>query len=266
MPHAATSNLKFDKPENPAHVINGQGQSRVLLVCEHASNHIPARYAGLGLTKAAKISHAAWDPGAQAISERISALLDAPLVVSKVSRLVYDCNRPPTSTGAIRAVSEQVIVPGNDALTTAEQKERVETVYEPFTQTVTDTIKSFKAAPILVTIHSYTRIYNDHTRDVDVGIIHDADARLSHVMVELSGKALGLRYALNEPYSKADEVAHTLELHATKNGLINVMIEVCNDLLETPEQQDAIAWMLADLLTASLSSMDVDMSQKGSSC
>jgi len=266
LPHAATSNLKSDKPEGPAHVINGQGQSGVLLVCEHASNHIPARYAGLGLTEAAKISHAAWDPGAQAVSERLSVLLDATLVVSTVSRLVYDCNRPPTSTSAIRAVSEQVIVPGNDALSAIEQIERVETVYQPFTQTVADTIRSFKTAPILVTIHSFTRIYNDHRRDVDVGIIHDADARLAHKMVELSGEALGLRYALNEPYSKADEVAHTLEIHATNNGLVNVMIEVCNDLLETPEQQDAIARMLADLLTASLSAMNADMSQKGSSC
>jgi len=266
LPHAATSDLKIDKPLSSALVINGEGQSRVLLVCEHASNHIPERYAGLGMTDAAKISHAAWDPGAQAVAERLSALLDAPLVVSTVSRLVYDCNRPPTSSGAIRAVSEQIIVPGNEALTTLDQIERVETVYEPFTRTVADTIKSFKTPPILVTIHSFTRTYNDRVREVDVGMIHDAHAKLAATMVDLSGARLGLNYALNMPYSKADEVAHTLEMHGTKNGLINVMIEVCNDLIETPEQQDEISQMLAELLSVSLAKLSEDISTKGSPC
>jgi predicted N-formylglutamate amidohydrolase len=266
LPHAATSDIKIDKSESSALIINGEGRSRVLLVCEHASNHIPERYAGLGMTDAAKVSHAAWDPGAQAVSERLSGLLDAPLVVSTVSRLVYDCNRPPTSTGAIRAISEQISIPGNETLSAREQIERVETVYEPFTQTVVDTIKSFKAAPILVTIHSFTRTYNERVRDVDVGIIHDAHAKLATTMVDLSGSRLGLNYALNMPYSKADEVAHTLEMHGTKNGLINVMIEICNDLIETPDKQDMIAQMLADLLTASLFEMNEDISPKGAAC
>lgn len=266
MPQAANSDLMSDEPETSVLVMNRQGGSRVLLVCEHASNHIPARYEGLGLTDAAKTSHAAWDPGAQALSERLSEFLDAPRVISTVSRLVYDCNRPPTSSGAVRAISEQIIIPGNDALTTVEQKERVETVYEPFRQTLAATIKAFSVAPILVTIHSFTRTYNGHRRDVDVGMIHDADARLATTMVDLSRDALGLRYALNQPYSKADEVAHTLELHGTDNGLINVMIEVCNDLIETPEAQDKIAQMLADLLKASFAAMNEDISPSGAAC
>ncbi len=244
-------------------MVNGQGRSKVMLVCEHASNHIPARYAGLGMIDSAKISHAAWDPGAQAVSERLSTLLDAPLVISTVSRLVYDCNRPPTSTGAIRAVSEQIVVPGNASLTTIEQIERVETVYQPFTQIVSDTISSFETKPILVTIHSFTQTHNDQTREVDIGIIHDADAHLAKAMIELSNAEMDLKFALNEPYSKADEVAHTLELHGTKNSLINVMIEVCNDRIETAEQQDAIAQMLADLLSASLAKLNEDISTKG---
>lgn len=266
MPYATTSDLTVDRPEPPALVINTQGSSRILLVCEHASNHISARYADLGLSDAAKTSHAAWDPGAQAVSERLSTLLDATLVLSTVSRLVYDCNRPPSSPGAMRAVSEQINIPGNEALSAADRAERIATVYDPFTKTVTDTIKSYDAAPILVTIHSFTRMFNGHIRDVDVGIIHDTAPQLAATMVDLSGTRLGLRYALNKPYSKADEVAHTLELHGTNNGLINVMIEVCNDLIETPEQQDAIAGMLADLLKASLAAMNEDISPKGTTC
>lgn len=246
--------------DTSAIVMNPKGRARVLLVCEHASNHIPARYNGLGMTDAAKISHAAWDPGAQAVTERIGEILNARMVLGAVSRLVYDCNRPPTSTGAIRAISEQIIVPGNAALSTEDQIERVETVYEPFTQVLGNTIKSMMSAPILVTIHSFTRTYNGDIRDADIGIIHDEDARLAKTMVDLSKNALGLKFALNEPYSRDDEVTHTLHMHGTKNGLVNVMIEVCNDLLETPEEQDKIAQMLADLLTASLNEINEDVS------
>ena len=263
MSNAATSDLLFDEPKPSSVVINPHGQSQVLLVCEHASNHIPVRYEGLGLTDTDKTSHAAWDPGAQAVSERMSEVLDAQLVVSTVSRLVYDCNRPPTSVGAIRTVSEKIKIPGNETLTAIEQIERVETVYHPFKQLLSETLKSFSTGPVLVTIHSFTRTYNGHRRDVDVGIIHDADARLAKAMVGLSGGALGMKFALNEPYSKADEVAHTLELHGTNNGLINVMIEVCNDLIDTPEQQDAAARMLADLLIESLSEINEGKSSEG---
>jgi predicted N-formylglutamate amidohydrolase len=264
--HSAASDLKFNKPKNPAHVINGQGNSRLLLICEHASNHIPARYAGLGMTDAAKISHAAWDPGAQAISERLSTLLDAPLVVNTVSRLVYDCNRPPSSPCAMRAVSEQIVIPGNESLSDADKAERVETVYTPFTQTVSDTIKAFPSAPVLVTVHSFTRVYNGKKRDVDIGIIHDRDTRLAKAMLTRLDPQQGLNTALNKPYSKADGVSHTLELHGTENGLMNVMIEVCNDLIETPEQQDGIARMLADALTLSLADLGQDVFSKGSTC
>ncbi len=85
-------------------------------------------------------------------------------------------------------------------------------------------------------------------------------------MVELSNAEMGLKFALNEPYSKADEVAHTLELHGTANGLVNVMIEVCNDRIETAQQQDAIAQMLADLLSASLAMLNEDTLTKGAIC
>ena len=263
MPKPAMSNLMPERTEASAAVINPKGRTRVLLVCEHASNHIPDRYAGLGLTDAAKISHAAWDPGAHSVTEQMSKILDARAVVGTVSRLVYDCNRPPTAMGAIRAVSEKINIPGNAALSMAAQKERVETIYEPFTQVLANTLKSFSSPPVLVTIHSFTRVFNGQKRMTDVGIIHDRHAGLAQAMTDLSNGAMGLKFALNEPYSKADDVAHTLELHGTHNGLINVMIEVCNDLIETSEEQTKIAQMLADLLTAALNQINEDISPAG---
>ena len=71
-------------------ILNGNGCGLAVILCEHASNHIPERYDGLGLRAADRESHAAWDPGARATALHLAAALNAPMVASRVSRLVYD--------------------------------------------------------------------------------------------------------------------------------------------------------------------------------
>ncbi len=247
----------------PAQRINGQAGSRIVLVCEHASNHIPEKYAGLGLSDAEKTSHVAWDIGARGLAEFLSRKLDAVLVAGTVSRLVYDCNRPPEAPDAMPEKSEQIEVPGNRALSPDDRKQRVETIYEPFRATLADTIRTRKGKPILITVHSFTPVYFGTYREVEVGIIHHADDRLAKSMVKHAAGRSDLKFALNEPYSQADGVAHTLMLHGTENGLVNAMIEVRNDLLETPEQQEAIADMLAALLRDSLSGLNEPLYAEG---
>lgn len=259
MHHHSSSSFDLDQAKRAAVTLNPEAGSRILLVCEHASNHIPERYNDLGLTEADKASHAAWDLGAQAVSEHLSSMLDATLVMSTVSRLVYDCNRPPTSKDAMRARSEKVVIPGNNPISDLEKSERVKTVYEPLQNAITEAINLYPQKPFFITIHSFTRVYNDKKRDVDIGLIHDQDDRLTLTMLEHAPVNSGFQFALNEPYDKTDGVTHTLEMHGTKNKLANVMIEVCNDLIETPNQQWEVAKMLADLLRCSINKMDLEM-------
>ena len=81
------------------------GKSPVLLICEHASRTLPEHFGDLGLSEEALSSHIAWDPGALAVARAISAALDATLIYQRFSRLIYDCNRPPSSPGAMPAAS-----------------------------------------------------------------------------------------------------------------------------------------------------------------
>jgi predicted N-formylglutamate amidohydrolase len=48
-----------DTAENSVEILNADGRGPILLVCEHASNHIPDAYDGLGLSPEARLSHAA---------------------------------------------------------------------------------------------------------------------------------------------------------------------------------------------------------------
>lgn len=72
-------------------IVNAQGKSPIVLVCEHASNHIPDSFASLGLKAADLQRHIAFDIGAEGTARLLSRLLDAPLILQLHSRLLYDC-------------------------------------------------------------------------------------------------------------------------------------------------------------------------------
>jgi predicted N-formylglutamate amidohydrolase len=166
-------------------VLNPEGRSSVVVVCEHASNHIPTSYSDLGLTGDALQSHAAWDPGAMPVAKGIALRMDATLVASGVSRLVYDCNRPPEAPDAMPAKSEVFVIPGNTNLTTTQRKDRIKTIYEPFRMGLADAIAT-KSSPIVVTIHSFTPVYDGQRRSVEIGVLHDSDERLANAMLEIA--------------------------------------------------------------------------------
>ena len=167
-------------------VINPNGQYPVLLICEHASSHIPEKYGNLGLDSSALKSHIAWDPGALGVATEISGHLDAPLVAGKISRLVYDCNRPPEAPGAIPSKSEIYDIPGNTGISDVKREHRIRSVYEPFHCAVTEMINEMAELTAIVTIHSYTRVYLGRYREDSIGILHDdRDSRMADVILAI---------------------------------------------------------------------------------
>ena len=237
-------------------VVNPTGASSVVLACEHASPFIPPAFAALGLSEEDQQSHAAWDPGALAVAAHLSRLLDAVLVASGVSRLVYDCNRPPDSPSAMPEVSEVIQVPGNVDLTEEDRARRVRDYYLPFHADLQEVVEQ-TSHPILVTIHSFTPVYRGLKRDVEVGVLHDADARLADAMLDTAQKHLSFDVQRNAPYDASDGVTHTLQKHAIEQGHLNVMLEIRNDLIATPEQQETVATTIAAWLVEACANLKV---------
>lgn len=240
-------------------VLNPQGRGAALILCEHASNKIPERYQGLGLSESDQQSHAAWDPGARDVALGLMRALDAPLIASTVSRLVYDCNRPPEAASAMPEQSEYITVPGNRDLSAAARDERVQTIYTPFCTAVRDMIAARKAAglvPHLITIHSFTPVYYGKPRDCEIGILHDNDSRLADAMLAEAHQLPTRVIRRNDPYGPDDGVTHSLKLHGIARGLPNVMIEIRNDLLVGEEAQAAIVGALLTLLRPAMATLD----------
>lgn len=223
---------------------DGSG-SQVIVVCEHASNRIPEGLNDLGLSQEALQSHIAWDPGALEVARLMASQTGATLVYGGVSRLVYDCNRPPDAPSAMVVRSEDQEIPGNAALTQAERDARTSQIYRPFHDQLAERVRALRPVlALMVTIHSFTPVYKGKKRAVDIGILHGKDPSFAKAMLEKAPVGGDFIIQLNEPYSAADGVAHTLDIHGAVNGLANVMIEIRNDLIATEADQARMAHLL----------------------
>lgn len=248
---AADAEPATQAAEPVALIENTEGRSPILLICEHASRHLPSRYGTLGLKPAELESHIAWDPGALGVARGLSRLLDAPLVHAGVSRLVLDLNRDPSAPDSIWTLSERTVINGNVDLDPQERARRVREVYEAFHEAVDRLADARKAAGQLgavITIHSFTPVYRDVPRPWHIGLIFNRDERFARSVEAGLRSDPALIVGMNQPYSPADRVFHTLERHAERRGLAPLMIEIRNDLIRTEDGQASWARRLAPLL------------------
>lgn len=237
--------------EPVARVENPDGASSILLICEHASNVIPARYRNLGLGQAERESHIAWDPGALGVARELSRILDAPLVHATVSRLVLDLNRDVSAPDSIPSVSERTTIPGNIDLDPAERASRAREIYAAFHDALDAFAEARRAAGRLravVSLHSFTPVYRDVPRPWEIGLIFDEDDRYAREVESGLKLDATLTVGMNQPYSPADRVFHTLDRHAVRRGLAPLMIEIRNDLIRAEDGQQSWAKRLGPLL------------------
>jgi predicted N-formylglutamate amidohydrolase len=242
------SSLLSPGEKHPANLVNQTGSSPFVLICEHASNVIPALLSDLGLSDADRRRHIAWDIGAAGVSLELSRLLDAPLIMQRYSRLVYDCNRPPESDGAMPEISEVFTVPGNAKLSAADKLKRINDIYRPYLAAVNEFLDARAAGgqrAIPISIHSFTRVYKGKERSVELGLLFDRDDWLAQ---KIASEFPGHDTRLNEPYGPKDGVIHLMNVIAAPRGLKHLMIEVRNDLIEHEDGQKAWADRLARAL------------------
>jgi predicted N-formylglutamate amidohydrolase len=227
----------------------------VLLLCEHASNHIPSDYRALGLSDVDMERHIAWDIGALALARQLSAMLDAPLAHATYSRLLLDLNRDVSAPDSIVEYSEDTAIPGNLGLPSPERRLRQLALYDPFHREV-DALISGRLADGLhtavVSVHSFTPRYNGVMRPWHVGVISQDDRSLADILLASLRSEAALVVGDNEPYGPQDGVYHSVGRHGQSRGLPCAMIEVRNDLLADEPAQRQWAERLQRALQSAL--------------
>jgi len=86
--------------------------------------------------------------------------------------------------------------------------------------------------PAFITIHSFTPVYHGARRTLDLGILHDADARLADEILNVISTEGELVAKSNEPYGPGDGVTYTLAEHAIPPRLPNAKTEIRNDSMK----------------------------------
>ncbi|MEJ8473662.1 N-formylglutamate amidohydrolase [Roseibium algae] len=249
-----TIGIPGNDPFDPVTILNKDGTSPFVLVCEHASNFRPAAYGDLGLKASDLEAHIAWDPGALGVSTELSKLLDAPLVHSNVSRLIIDCNRAEDAHDLVPSCSELTNIPKNMGIDSEERSRRIALSHAPFHAAVEAIIEDRLAMgkeTAIVSLHSYTPIYKGFSRPWEIGLIYGQDASLAKPALKALN-ATPYNVGDNEPYSPSDGVYYTLHRHGEARGLKSLMIEIRNDEIADTASESAWAKRLAPILTEAL--------------
>lgn len=233
-----------------ARIDNPQGRGSVLLLCCHASNHVPESFAGLGLSEALLADHVAWDIGALAVAQRLSLAIDAPLVSAPASRLLVDPNRSLNAPDLIVQQAEGQPVPGNLALSDDEREARLDAYHAPYHEAIDSLLDRRGDIQALVSIHSFTPLMNGTTRPWHAGVLHAADSHLADRLIDALSAHEELIIGRNQPYAPTDGVYYTLERHGT--GRMTAMIEVRNDQLGDEAGQARWAELLAGAISAAV--------------
>ncbi len=207
----------------------GGGDPGILLLCDHASSHVPDDV-DLGIDPALFGKHIAVDIGAAPLTRALAAALDAPAILATVSRLVIDLNREVGHGGLVPERSDGHTIFGNVDLDPAA---RIARFYRPYHATIEAEIDRWRPI-VIVAVHSFTPALETggEARPWDVGILSNHDRRAADIALPLLA-AQGFTVGDNQPYS-GQVLNATLNRHAEGNGIASLSLEIRNDQIGDP--------------------------------
>ncbi|MBR0551652.1 N-formylglutamate amidohydrolase [Stakelama marina] len=217
--------------------------SGVLLLCDHASNHVPDDI-DLGVTRDIVNKHIGVDIGAGPLTLALAERLNAPAILATVSRLVVDLHREPDHAGLIPVASDGHEIPGNRS---ADRDARIARFFAPYHGAIARRVAEVRPE-LIVAIHSFTPELErgGEERPWEVGILYNRDDRAASLALSAL-RERKVNTGDNEPYS-GRKLNATLNRHGEANGIPCISIEVRNDLISDAPGVRLRAELLEDVL------------------
>lgn len=233
-------------PVNDPWIILGQPLiGGILVVCDHASNHVPEEI-DLGIEQGLLSQHIAYDIGVTGVATFLVELSGCAAFLATNSRLVVDLNRYSSDASAIPLVSDGIEIPGN-RLDAGGRDERLARYFHPYHARLAELLRDHRPALIL-SIHSFTpRLESDPHghRPWEIGILYNEYETAANLAIErLEGEGIVVGDQL--PYS-GKLLNATMNQHAEANEIPYVGIEIRQDLVETPEAPERFAAILGEM-------------------
>lgn len=230
-------NTTLDVP--PVSIINENGNSDWLLICEHAGRHIPSFLHNLGLDSSILDTHIGYDIGAYDMTLALAEKLNATAIICHYSRLVIDCNRPLTAPDCIPSESDGIAIPGNQNLTPMARQFRIENIYQPFHTKVFQVLMAKLACnpqTKLGNIHSFTPMLSSEgiARPWEIGFIYrnpNPTQQLIHYIRKHTNYCIGD----NQPYNGITHKGYTVPAFADAQNMPAFLVEFRQDLVSHPD-------------------------------
>ncbi len=214
-----------------------------MILCDHASNHIPAELDDLGLAAAELARHIAWDIGAAGVTAALSEIFDAPAVLSPVSRLVIDCNRHLDAADLIPEHSDDTVIPGNRDLTASSRALRIEHWFHPYhaaAEAILDERTTRGTDSIVLSIHSMTDNLAGSRRPWQIAFSSHEDRSMVEPMIDILRRSNDIEVGDNEPYSMEPAIDYSIPFHALRRNLRYLQVEFRQD--EVHDAQAQLSW------------------------
>lgn len=220
----------------------------VVVTCEHAGNEIPPEYERL-FTGAGSVlaSHRGWDPGAMGYAVRFATRLSAPLIATRVSRLLVEVNRSPDHPEVFSEFTR-----GADAATRGALLGAYYTPHRRSVERVVGALVASDQRVLHLGAHSFTDVLDGVERAVDIGLLFDPERACECAFIdrwrpEVERHAPTLRVRNNEPYLGTDDGLTThLRTLFSPDRYAGIEVEVRQGLLAGEREQRAIGDLLAD--------------------
>jgi len=228
-----------------------KGPNQALFIFgDHASRHIPAEYANLGLSGDDLTRHIAWDIGTETIARELCAHFNCAGLIAGISRLIIDLNRSPDAPSLIPTESDETHIPGNQNLTLAQRTDRKTRLYDPYHNALAKALDT-RPACFALSIHSFTpRPRGGSPRTLDLGLLAKRDedgGDWGSAEAFLDALPPHLSTAINRPYSAYD-LNHTIDAHVIPRHLRHLAIEVRQDHIDTEAKATRFAQHIAAAL------------------
>ena len=219
-----------------------------VFTCEHASDFFgpmqiePENQGLLG-------THWALDLGAAELTHALARLSNSVGIMSTYSRLLLDPNRSLDSDTLFVEHIEGKTIRCNHALSQEEKNVRIEGLHSGFHQGIDEALDEHATHDpcTLVSIHSFTPVWNGQARSVEIGVLFDRFFdEANHIVNCLRDQGFDARP--NEPYSgMTGELMYSATHHGSKHEIPYIEFEIRQDLLNTSPKVNEIAMLLKAL-------------------
>jgi predicted N-formylglutamate amidohydrolase len=201
---------------------------RFIVTCEHGGNRVPARYSARFTGWEHRLeSHRGFDAGALSMAHDLARAVGAPLVASRVTRLLVDLNRsighPQLHSRALRGVSPDEI------------QRILDEHYTPYRRRVERLVARGAEGGrrvVHISSHSFTPRLAGEVRRADIGLLYDPSRPGERALARHWKSAIhdcnpGLRVRRNYPYEgKNDGLTSYLRQRYGPRSYVGVELEI----------------------------------------